>query len=83
MEETMEEYIRDVIAPKLQGDGGWIDYISYEQGNLKVMLQGECSKCNIASRCMDWIKAEVKKDFGEEIQIIPIRKKPFFWDNTI
>lgn len=76
----MEDYIKNIIAPKLQGDGGWIEVISYQDKELKVFLQGECSKCNIAQRCMDWICTEVKRDMKEDIRIIPVRKKPFFWD---
>jgi Fe-S cluster biogenesis protein NfuA len=76
----MEEYIQKVIAPKLQGDGGWIEVISYDDEKLKVRLRGECSKCFIADRCMEWIKGEIKRDLGKEVKIIPVRVKPFFWD---
>lgn len=76
----MKEYIEKVIAPKLQGDGGWIEYVSYNNHHLTVRVRGECSKCHIAPRCMDWIKDEVKRDLGEDIDIKMIRTKPFFWD---
>lgn len=26
----MKEYIENVLAPKLQGDGGWVEFVSYE-----------------------------------------------------
>lgn len=76
----MNEYIENIIAPKLQGDGGWIEVVSYTNRHLTVLLRGECSKCNIAPRCMDWVKDEVKRDLGEDIEITLIRAKPFFWD---
>ena len=76
----MEEYIKEIIAPKMQGDGGWIDFISYDNNELEVMLQGECSKCFVADRCMNWIKNEILRDLGREVKIVPVRKKPFFWD---
>lgn len=79
----MEDYIMNVIAPKLQGDGGWIEVCSYEEGELKVILKGECSKCNIALRCMNWIKAEVKRDLGKDITITTLIMKPFFWDKEL
>lgn len=76
----MENYINTVIKPKLQGDGGEIDFISYEDGNLTVLLQGECSKCLIVERCLSWIESEVVRDMGESVKVIAQKKKPFFWD---
>jgi len=77
---SMEEYINQVIAPKVQGDGGWIEYVSHQGDELKVLLQGECSKCFVADRCVSWIKSEILRDLGLNVNIIPVRKKPFFWD---
>ncbi len=76
----MENYINTVIKPKLQGDGGEIDFVSYEDGNLTVLLQGECSKCLIVERCLSWIESEVMRDMGESVKVIAQKKKPFFWD---
>lgn len=76
----MENYINTIIKPKLQGDGGEIDFISYEDGNLTVLLQGECSKCLIVERCLSWIESEVMRDMGESVKVIAQKKKPFFWD---
>ena len=76
----MKDYINTVIKPKLQGDGGEIDFVSYENGNLTVLLQGECSKCLIVDRCLRWIESEVMRDMGESVKVIAQKKKPFFWD---
>lgn len=76
----MKNYIENVIKPKLQGDGGEIDFISFENGALTVLLQGECSKCLIVDRCIAWIEKEILRDLGEEVKIIAHKKKPFFWD---
>lgn len=76
----MRNYIDTVIKPKLQGDGGEIDFVSYENGNLTVLLQGECSKCLIVDRCLRWIESEVMRDMGESVNVIAQKKKPFFWD---
>lgn len=77
----MEKYIQTVIKPKLQGDGGEIDFISFENGTLTVLLQGECSKCLIVERCLDWIVSEIKRDLKVDCKIVAQKKKPFFWDN--
>ena len=76
----MREYIDRIIKPKLQGDGGEIDFVSYENGILTVLLQGECSKCLIVDRCLRWIESEVMRDMGESVNVIAQKKKPFFWD---
>ena len=76
----MKDYIETIIKPKLQGDGGEIDFVSYEDGVLKVLLQGECSKCLIVDRCITWIESEILRDMGEKVKIAVQKKKPFFWD---
>ena len=76
----MKDYINTIIKPKLQGDGGEIDFVSYENGNLTVLLQGECSKCLIVDRCTAWIESEIMRDMGESVKVIAQKKKPFFWD---
>lgn len=70
----------EVIAPKIQGDGGWIEISSCEGSRVCLDLRGECSKCSVAVKCMDWVIQEVKKDLKMEITIEIERKKPFFWD---
>lgn len=77
----MEDFIRNIIAPRVQGDGGWVEFVSYKNKHLTLNFRGECSKCIILDRCVEWIAQEVKKEFGEDITITPIRTKPFFWDN--
>ena len=52
-----------------------------EDGQLELVFRGECSKCIILDRCLDWICQEVKRDLDEDITIKPLRVKPFFWDN--
>ena len=76
----MREYIETVIAPRLQGDGGWVEFVSLEGSRLTLLFRGECSKCGILDRCTDWIAQQIQEARGEKVQIISIRKKPFFWD---
>lgn len=76
----MKDYINEIIRPKLQGDGGEITFLSMEGDVVNVVLQGECSKCLILDRCIRWIEEQIEKDLGQRVTLIPIRKKPFFWD---
>ena len=37
----MEKYISNIIAPKLQGDGGWVEFVSFENNELTLVFRGE------------------------------------------
>ena len=76
----MKEYIETVLAPRLQGDGGWVEFVSLDGGKLTPIFRGECSKCLILNRCTAWIEQKILEDRGQTVTVKPIRKKPFFWD---
>ena len=78
----MKDFIENVLGPRLKGDGGWVEYVSCEEGKLTLIFRGECSKCLILDRCLAWIEEQVKEKLGEEVKVEAIRKKPFFWDNA-
>ncbi len=77
----MEQYIRKCIAPRIQGDGGWVEFQSLEGDLLTLVFRGECSKCLILDRCTAWIEQKIKEDQGQTVTVVPVRKKPFFWDH--
>ena len=79
-EAAMENYICNTIGPSIRGDGGWVEFVSYEDHCLTLIFRGECSKCAILNRCLDWIRQEILRDLKEEVTINPICRKPFFWD---
>lgn len=78
----IETYIKKIIRPKIQGDGGEVEFESLsDDGTLTLIFRGECSKCLILNRCVDWIAEEVLKNIGKLVKIKAVRKKPYFWDN--
>ena len=78
----IETYIKKIIRPKIQGDGGEVEFESLsEDGTLTLIFRGECSKCLILNRCVDWIAEKVLKNTGKLVKIKAVRKKPYFWDN--
>lgn len=78
----IETYIKKIIRPKIQGDGGEVEFESLsEDGTLTLIFRGECSKCLILNRCVDWIAEEVLKNTGKLVKIKAVSKKPYFWDN--
>ncbi len=76
----MQNYVEKVLAPKLQGDGGWVEFVSLRNGELTLLFRGECSKCLILHRCTQWIEQEIKRDLRKTVKVIAIRKKPYFQD---
>ena len=78
----MKEYVEHVLAPRIQGDGGWVEFQSLEGDRLTLIFRGECSKCMILNRCTDWIEQKIETDLQKKVKVVPIRKKPFFWDRV-
>ena len=33
----MKNYVENVLAPKHQGDGGWVEFVSLENGQMTVI----------------------------------------------
>ncbi len=76
----MKNYVENILAPKLQGDGGWVEYVSLIDEELTLLFRGECSKCLILHRCTQWIESEIEKDMNKKVKVVAIRKKPYFQD---
>jgi len=75
---TVKDYVENVLAPKLQGDGGWVEYRSLEDGVLTLVFRGECAKCLILHRCIAWIEEQLAQDLKQNIRVNAIRKRPYF-----
>lgn len=76
----MQKYIETVLAPKIQGDGGWIEFVDLKENELTVIFRGECSKCMILHRCVEWIEQQIQTDLHQTVRVNAIRKKPYFQD---
>lgn len=76
----VQKYVEYVLSPKIQGDGGWIEYVSLDNNVLTVIFRGECSKCLILDRCVNWIEQQIKTDLNKTVTVNAIRKKPYFQD---
>lgn len=76
----IKNYVENVLQPKLQGDGGWIEFVSLDGQELTVVFRGECSKCLILHRCVAWIEEQIEYDLHKTVKVNAIRKKPYFQD---
>ncbi|MBQ7296405.1 MAG: NifU family protein [Clostridia bacterium] len=77
---TVQNYVENILQPKLQGDGGWVEYVSLEGDKLTLIFRGECSKCLILHRCTEWIEQQIKHDLKKTVKVDAVRKKPYFQD---
>ena len=77
---TVQYYVENILQPKLQGDGGWVEYVGLECDKLTLIFRGECSKCLILHRCVAWIEEQIKLDLKKTVKVEAIRKKPYFQD---
>ena len=76
---TCREYIETVLTPRIQGDGGWVEFEKQEGNHLTLVFRGECSKCLILDRCVSWIAEKIQQDLGETVTITAVCRKPFFY----
>lgn len=76
----METYVNTVLRPLLQGDGGEMEFVSFDGETLRVTLRGECSFCPMAERCLRWCEEKIEKDAGKTVHIAAEKRRPWFRD---
>lgn len=73
---SSEEKIIDVIdklRPFLIGDGGDIEFVKYENGNVYVKLLGACAGCSLIDYTLkDGIESAIKEEVPEVKEVINI-----------
>ena len=47
--QKIKDLIENVVKPAVEGDGGNIEFKSYQDGIVNVVLQGSCSGCPSAT----------------------------------
>ena len=71
MEEKVKEAI-EKIRPLLQRDGGDIEFISLEEGVVKVKLQGACSGCPMSQMTLkNVVEQTIKSEVPEVLRVNP------------
>ena len=76
----MEEYVNTVLRPLLRGDGGEVEFLSFDGHTLRVRLRGECSFCAKAELCLDWCRQKIAADKGADVMIEAEKQRPYFRD---
>ena len=73
---TPEERVRAVleqIRPYLQQDGGDLEYVAFEDGVVKLRLQGACSSCPSSLMTLKMgIENALKQQIAEVKEVVPV-----------
>lgn len=71
--QKIEEILDRTIRPGLQGDGGDIEVIKFEDNKVYVMYQGACGTCpSSTTGTLMAIEGILKDEYDPKIEVIPL-----------
>ncbi len=71
--QQIETILDNTIRPGLQGDGGDLAVIKYEDNKLYVLYEGACGTCpSSTSGTLMAIEGILREQFNEKIEVIPM-----------
>ncbi len=71
--QDIESILDRTIRPGLQGDGGDIEVLGYENNKLMVRYQGACGTCpSSTSGTLMAIEGILRDEYNAEIEVIPV-----------
>ncbi len=71
--QKIEEILDRTIRPGLQGDGGDIEVIKFEDDKVYVMYQGACGTCpSSTTGTLMAIEGILKDEYDPKIEVIPL-----------
>lgn len=71
--QQIEEILDRTVRPGLQGDGGDIDVVKFEENKLYVFYQGACGTCPSAtSGTLMAIEGILRDEYDPQIEVIPV-----------
>jgi Fe-S cluster biogenesis protein NfuA len=71
--QKIEEILDRTIRPGLQGDGGDIEVVKYEENKVYVSYQGACGTCpSSTTGTLMAIEGILKDEFNPAVEVIPL-----------
>jgi NFU1 iron-sulfur cluster scaffold homolog, mitochondrial len=71
--QKIEEILDRTIRPGLQGDGGDIEVVKFEDKKIYVSYQGACGTCpSSTTGTLMAIEGILKDEFDPEVEVIPV-----------
>ena len=77
MSESVETRVKkalEQVRPQLQADGGDLEYVGFDNGVVKVRLQGSCSGCPMSAMTLQWgVENFLKKHIPEVTKVESVK----------
>ncbi|AHI04647.1 putative nitrogen-fixing protein NifU [Bdellovibrio bacteriovorus W] len=71
--QQIEEILDHTVRPGLQGDGGDVEIVKFEENKLYVLYQGACGTCPSATTgTLMAIEGILRDQFNPSIEVIPM-----------
>jgi len=71
--QKIEEILDRTIRPGLQGDGGDIEVLKFEENKVYVVYQGACGTCpSSTSGTLMAIEGILREEFNPEVEVVPL-----------
>ena len=71
--QRIESILDETVRMHLQGDGGDLEVVGYENHKLEVRYQGACGTCpSSIGGTLDAIQGILREQFDPEIEVIPV-----------
>lgn len=71
--QAIEDILDRTVRPGLQGDGGDIEVLKYEDGKVYVHYEGACGTCPSATTgTLMAIEGILRDEFNPQVEVIPV-----------
>ena len=71
--QRIESILDETVRMHLQGDGGDLEVVKYEDHKLEVRYQGACGTCpSSIGATLDAIQGILREQFDPEVEVVPV-----------
>ena len=80
-EAEIRRYFAGYIIPRIEGDGGFVEIDGVDADTIRLTCRGECAKCSMLDRSVDWIAEMLLHDTGLNANI-EYKRHPPYWEEV-
>ncbi len=78
-EAEIKRYFAGYIIPRIEGDGGFVTVDGVSGDTIRLTFRGECAKCSMLARSVDWIAEMLLRDMELNVNI-EYTLRPPYWE---